>query len=177
MGGTQECDSLPLINAAFITANDGGNFWRSVDTSGKTKTAEYCAALMIADIYAYGPTKVVMIITDTCNTMQKCWSIVEDEFPWISTLPCQPHVISLLVKDVAKTPEVIKTIHEEALIVQWFSNHHFPLARLREIVLSKLGKAKEVVKAGATRFGTNTLVGQRLLGPRAEELFTGHCGR
>lgn len=56
--GWDSCDSLPLINSAFISGNDGGIFWRSVDTSGKMKSAEYCAALMIADIYAYGPLKV-----------------------------------------------------------------------------------------------------------------------
>lgn len=161
--GWDSCDSLPLINSAFITANDGGVFWRSVDTSGKVKSAEYCAALMIADIYAYGPTNVVMIVTDTCSTMQKCWQIIEDEFPWVSVLPCQAHVISLLMKDVAKTDEVKETIIEEATVVQWFANHQFPLAKLREHTLRKWGKAKELVKAGATRFGTNTLVGQRLL--------------
>lgn len=161
--GWDSCDNLPLINSAFITANDGGVFWRSVDTSGKTKSAEYCGALMIADIYAFGPQKVVLVVSDTCSTMQKCWKIVEDEFPWISILPCQPHVISLLLKDVGKTEAVRKLISDEAIVNQWFSNHHFPLAKLRDIVLRKLGKAKELIKAGATRFGTNTLVGERLL--------------
>ena len=77
-----------------------------MDTSGKLKNAEYCAALMIADIYAFGPLKVTLIITDTCTTVRKCWSIVMDEFKWVSVLPCQAHVISLLMKDVGKTKEV-----------------------------------------------------------------------
>eukprot|EP00966_Prymnesium_polylepis_P321600 7377905-Prymnesium_polylepis.1 len=161
--GWDSCDDLPLINSAFITANDGGVFWRSVDTSTKTKSAEYCAALMIEDIYAYGAEKVIMIVTDTCSTMQKCWQIVQDEFPWITVLPCQPHVISLLMKDVGKTKEVTKLISDEGIVVQWFSNHHFPLAKLRQVVRAKLGKSKELVKAGNTRFGTNTLVGERLV--------------
>jgi hypothetical protein len=92
------CDNLPLINSGFITANDGGMFWRSVDTSGKTKSAEYCALLMIHDIYEFGPSDVVLVITDTCATMVKAWALVQEEFPWISILPCQPHVISLLMK-------------------------------------------------------------------------------
>ena len=92
------CDNLPLINSAFITANDGGMFWRSIDTSGKTKSADYCALLMIHDIYAFGPSDVVLVVTDTCNTMAKAWALVQDEFPWISVLPCQPHVIALLMK-------------------------------------------------------------------------------
>ena len=104
--GWDSCDNLPLINSAFITANDGGIYWRSVDTSGKEKNAEYCAALMIADIYEFGPLKVILVVTDTCTTMKKCWSIVMDEFPWLMVLPCQAHVLSLLMKDIGKTKQV-----------------------------------------------------------------------
>ncbi|KAL1530345.1 hypothetical protein AB1Y20_001254 [Prymnesium parvum] len=50
--GWESCDSLPLINSAYVTANNGGVYIRSVDTSGAIKTAEYCASLMIEDIYA-----------------------------------------------------------------------------------------------------------------------------
>eukprot|EP00966_Prymnesium_polylepis_P330765 7386382-Prymnesium_polylepis.1 len=78
--GWDSCDHLPLINSAFITNNDGGMYWRSVDTSGKYKSAEYCVMLMIQDIYDYGPTNVVLIITDTCATMAKAWGLVEDDF-------------------------------------------------------------------------------------------------
>jgi hypothetical protein len=161
--GWESCDNLPLINSAFISANDGGTYWRSVDTSGKTKSAEYCALLMIQDIYDFGPTNVILVITDTCNTMAKAWAIVQDEFPWISFLPCQPHVIALLMKDIAKEKEVKDVINEEATVVGWFSNHQFPLAKLRETTLAMLGSACELIKAGATRFGTHTLVGERLL--------------
>lgn len=52
---------------------------------------------MIADIYEFGPLKVILVITDTCTTMKKCWSIVMDEFPWTMVLPCQAHVVSLLM--------------------------------------------------------------------------------
>ena len=160
--GWDSCDHLPLINSAFISGNDGGTYWRSVDTSGKIKTAEYCALLMIQDIYAYGPHNVVLIITDTCATMAKAWALVEDEFPWISVLCCQPHVVSLLMKDIAKEKEVMETIKEEGTVVAWFANHQFPLAKLREMTVQKLGQKKELIKAAATRFGTHTLVGERL---------------
>ena len=32
--------------------------------------------------------------------------IVMDEFPWMMVLPCQAHVISLLMKDIGKTKQV-----------------------------------------------------------------------
>ena len=53
-------------------------------------------------------------------------------------------------------------IKDETLLVGWFSNHHKPLAILRAKVKASLGKACELKKAGATRMGTNTWVGERL---------------
>ena len=67
------------------------------------------------------------------------------------------------VADIAKEKEVRDVLVDEGTVVAWFANHQFPLAKLREITKEKLGKAKELIKAGATRFGTNTLVGERLL--------------
>ena len=95
--------------------------------------------------------------------MRKCWELVQQEFPWISVLPCQPHVASLLLKDVGKIAEVDALIKEEGTIVGWFSNHQKPLAILRKKVAARFGHSKELIKAAATRFGTNTIVGQRLL--------------
>jgi hypothetical protein len=193
--GWDSCDNLPLINSAYILANDGGVYQRSVDTSGHSKDAAYCApaatctcacrhapapadilphahdppmfatgaSLMIADIYEIGPTKVVMLVTDTCAVMRKCWGIVQDEFPWISCAPCQTHCPSLLLGDICKMPTPAQIIKDEALVVSWFVNHHKPLAILRQKVAETLKKSCELKRAGATRMGTNTWVGERLL--------------
>lgn len=161
--GWDSVDKRPLINSAFISNNDGGTYWRSVDTTGKTKDAAYLASLMIQDIYAYGCYNVILVISDTCNSMRASWALVQDEFPWILILPCQTHVISLLMRDIAKDAEVKTLIKSEALIVNWFSNHQKPLAILREKVMAAYGKTKELMRSSATRFGSNTLVGKRLL--------------
>ena len=161
--GWDSCDNLPLINSAYILANDGGVYQRSVDTSGASKGADYCASLMIVDIYSIGCTKVVMLVTDTCAVMRKCWKIVQDEFPWISIAPCQTHCPSLLLNDIAKLPVPAQTIKDETLVVCWWTNHHKPLAILRSKVKQTLGKSCELKKAGATRMGTNTWVGERLV--------------
>ena len=135
--GWESIDHLPLLNSAYILANDGGVYIRSVDTSGQTKNAEYIAALMIEDIYTIGCTKVILVCTDTCSTMRRAWLIVEDEFPWISIAPCQTHCPSLLATDISKLEEPAKTIKDESLVVGWFSNHQKPLAILREKVRSE----------------------------------------
>lgn len=71
--GWDSVDHLPLINSAYVTANDGGVYLRSIDTSGETKTAEYIAAMMVEDIYKIGCSKVIVVVTDTCSTMTKAW--------------------------------------------------------------------------------------------------------
>ena len=103
-----------------------------------------------------------MVVTDTCAVMRKCWAIVQDEFPWISAAPCQTHCPSLLINDIAKLPVPVQTLRDETLVVSWFTNHHKPQAILREKVRAALGKSCELKKAGATRMGTHTWVGERL---------------
>ena len=99
---------------------------------------------------------------DTCATMKKAWSIVQDEFPWFSCIPCQTHCPSLLLTDIGKLDEPGKVIKEESVVVGWFSNHQKPLAILRQKTKAIFSKAKVLKKAGATRMGTNTFVGERL---------------
>lgn len=160
--GWDSVHNLPLINSAYFCAGMGGVYLRSVDTSGKSKDAAYIANLMIADIYKIGCTKVVTVVTDTCATMEKAWGYVMDEFPWITALPCVPHVVSLMMKDVGKLPDVDQLIKDESTVVGWFSNHQIPLAILRRKVYEKFHRPYELIKAGATRFAINTLVGERL---------------
>lgn len=161
--GWDSVDHLPLINSVYMTASDGGVYLRSTDTSGKTKNAEYIAALMIKDIYEIGCQNVVLVVTDTCATMKKAWGYVLDEFPWISAIPCVPHCISLLLKDIGQIEQVDTLIKQENLLVSWFSNHQKPLAILRSKVKASISSGCELMKAAATRFGTNTYVGERLL--------------
>lgn len=116
--GWDSVDHLPLINSAYMTANDGGVFLRSVDTSGFTKSAEYIASLMICDIYSIGCTNVVLVVTDTCSTMKKAWTYVRDEFPWISAIPCVPHVASLIVVH-ERHRQHSRGWGEEGLVVSW----------------------------------------------------------
>lgn len=42
-----------------------------------------------------------------------------DEFPWMSAIPCVPHVISLLMKDIGAIQEVDQLIKEENTVVGW----------------------------------------------------------
>lgn len=111
--GWESVDNLPLINSAYFCAGTGSVYLRSGDASGMKKDAQYIASLIIEDIYDLGPTKVITVVTDTCSTMEKAWTYVMDEFPWISCIPCVPHVVSLMMKDVGKIKDVAETVNEE----------------------------------------------------------------
>lgn len=161
--GWEDINHTPLINSAYITANNGGTYLRSVDTSGATKDAAYLAKLMIEDILEIGATTVIAVCTDTCNSMKAAWRQIEAEFPWIFCVPCQAHCASLLSKDIGTIEEVATTVKEETMLSGWFLNHQKPLAILRECTKNILKKSLELRRAAATRFGTNTLVGARQL--------------
>lgn len=99
-----------------MTANAGGIYWQSVDTSSNSKDAEFLASLMLEDIYNL---KIVMLITDTCSTMKKTSKIVQDEFIRILFLPRQPHVASLLPKGVREIKGVAQLVKYEGVVVSW----------------------------------------------------------
>ena len=70
------------------------------------------------------------------------------------------HAVLLISNASCPAPlclQVTKLVQEEAIVTQWFSNHHFPLSKLREMTLRDLGRPLELVKAATTRFGTHTL--------------------
>lgn len=161
--GWDDVSHHPLINSAYVMANNGGTYLRSVDTSGFTKDASYLAQLMIDDIYQIGPANVIAVCTDTCNSMKAAWRKVEAEFPWMFIVPCQAHCASLLAKDIGGISEVAQTVKEENTISGWFTNHQKPLAILRDVTKNLLKKSLELKKAAATRFGSHTLVGERQL--------------
>ena len=48
-------------------------------------------------------------------------------------------------------------------MINGFTNHQQPLAILRQKAKEAFGKSCELKKAGATRVGTNTFVGERLI--------------
>ena len=60
--GWEDCNSMPLINSAYILANDGGVYLRSVDTSGMTKSGEYTANFMSEDISSTSAPPVLSVL-------------------------------------------------------------------------------------------------------------------
>eukprot|EP00327_Prymnesium_parvum_P011732 CAMPEP_0184386206 /NCGR_PEP_ID=MMETSP0007-20130409/9578_1 /TAXON_ID=97485 /ORGANISM="Prymnesium parvum, Strain Texoma1" /LENGTH=114 /DNA_ID=CAMNT_0026733949 /DNA_START=109 /DNA_END=449 /DNA_ORIENTATION=- len=103
--------------------------------------------------------------------MKAAWKIVERDFPWITCSSCMPHVLNLLLKDIAnELEEVQSTIADGELIVNWFRNKKLKGSRwrrrfLKEITLEEMGvgHAKSLVRPAPTRFCAYTYMLERIL--------------
>jgi hypothetical protein len=96
---------------------------------------------------------VVHVVTDTCSTMKGAWRIVERERPWISTTCCAPHVLSLLLKDIASIAEVSNVMDNmEQLLRRFWGRSRWPRMKLNEVTSKNHGKPLGPYRAKATRF-------------------------
>eukprot|EP00966_Prymnesium_polylepis_P120843 2792437-Prymnesium_polylepis.1 len=63
--------------------------------------------------------------------MKAAWKLLEAKVPWITCGPCLPHVLNLLLKDLAKAiAEMQATIDDGSKIVGWFTNKKVCARRL-----------------------------------------------
>ena len=96
---------------------------------------------------------VVHVVTDICSTMKGAWRIVERERPWVSATCCAPHVLNLLLKDIASIPQVHRVMEPMESVLQLFGGR-FPWTRtkLKELTKENLGKSLNLYRAKITRF-------------------------
>ena len=111
--GWDDVERNHLINLLLVAA--AGIYFDGTVQLGSAdhEDAEKVASIIKGEIkrVGVGPTKVVQVCTDTCSVMQKAWSLIRAEYPWITTTCCGPHVLSLLLKDIGeKIPEVAAII-------------------------------------------------------------------
>ncbi|KAE8781822.1 hypothetical protein D1007_44883 [Hordeum vulgare] len=97
-----------------------------------------------------GHENVVQIITDNGSNYKKaCKTLVEQpEYNHIVWQPCAAHTINLMLKDIAKFPEVDVIVKSAKQICRFFHNHN----NLHDSMKKNVGG--ELIKPNATRFGT-----------------------
>ena len=79
------------------------------------------ANLFIDEIRKVGPLTIVQVVTDTCAVMKAAWKKVEVAFPWITCTCCAPHVLILLLHDIAKIGEVAQVLSKARKVLNRFS--------------------------------------------------------
>jgi hypothetical protein len=76
--------------------------------------------------------KVIGVVTDNPNVMQKAWKLIQERFPKISAYGCAAYAYNLLMKDILELPEFTATLKESSKIVSYVNNHHMILAAFEE---------------------------------------------
>lgn len=93
--------------------------------------------------------KVVMqIVTDNGSNYKKACELLIAEYPHIFWQPCAAHTINLMLKDIARFPEVDEVVISAKRICRFFYN----TKRLHEKMRNTVGG--ELIRPNATRFGT-----------------------
>jgi hypothetical protein len=151
--GWDDVEKTHLIN--FLIATNKGAFFDGTKalTSEDHEDATAVAQLIIKEIEHVGPTNVVQVVTDTCSVMKAAWKIIEEKFPWITCTCCAPHVLSLLVHDIAKIPQVASVIKKTKKVLNRFwGRKRWCRSKLREVVWRNHKKKLGLYRAAATRF-------------------------
>ena len=162
--GWDDVDRSHLIN--FLVATTKGCFFDGTVmlSSDDHEDAKAVAKLIEKEIEHVGALTVVHVVTDTCAVMKAAWKIIEEKYPWITCTCCAPHVLSLLLHDIGKIPEVARVISKvKKVLNRFWGRKRWCRNKLREVVLKNHKKKLGLYRAAATRFaGTVREMGRML---------------
>ena len=152
-GCTIMCDGwtgptrLSIIN--FMVYCKGHTiFLKSVDASDKIKDHQYIYGLLKYVVKEVGEKNVVQIVTDNGSAFVKAGKKLMKKYSLFWT-PCAAHCIDLIFEDIGKKDIVASVIHDARAVTNFIYNHGWLLSQMREVCKG------EIVRLGATRFGTN----------------------
>ena len=151
--GWDDVERQHLINFMVVTRK-GSFFDGTVKLTSKDhEDAQAVFELLAAEIERVGRYKIVQVCTDTCSVMKAAWKLIEAKYPWITCTCCGPHVLNLLIKDIAKIPEVA-AVHGKVkkVLNRFWGRTRFFRTKLREVVLQHHKKKLGLYRAGPTRF-------------------------
>ncbi|KAL0209488.1 hypothetical protein RCL1_008326 [Eukaryota sp. TZLM3-RCL] len=92
--GWKNTYKVPLLNVLIATEH-GSCFVDNVDTSGKSKTTDYVAEVIIDHINKVGEENVIEVITDNASECKAAGTIVEEVVPQVFWSPCTSHTVDL----------------------------------------------------------------------------------
>lgn len=167
--GWDDVERNHLIN--FLCSTTHGSFFDgTIKLSSEDKEdATAVAALLSDEIERVGALKVVQVVTDTCAVMKAAWKIVEKKYPWITCTCCAAHVLSLLLKDMAKIPEVAALFKKVSKVLNRFRGRkRWCRTKLREVVQKNHGKEIGLYRAADTRFAGKVKEMGRMLRLKAD---------
>ena len=154
--GWDDIDRNHLVNLLYSTANTSFFEGTTQLTSEQSEDASSIANFIVEGVDKLSPpvASVIHVVTDTCSVMKSAWRLVEKERPWVSTTCCAPHVLNLLLKDIASITEVAGLMSKmEHVLHRFWGRTRWPRTKLKETTLANHGKTLGLYRAKATRFG------------------------
>jgi hypothetical protein len=119
--GATNTNGEPVLNM-FECCGNITHFVECRNVGGTKKSKEYIAEMFIDQINSMDdPRDVVAVTTD--NGVRSSWPIIQDKCPWIVCVPCQPHVLNLLCKDIGKLPGVSDVFANLAKLRKFIKGH------------------------------------------------------
>ncbi|KAM0853137.1 hypothetical protein ACQ4PT_051274 [Festuca glaucescens] len=146
-GVTVMCDSwtgpagMSIINF-MVYCNARMFFHKSVDASGQTQNSEFLyREIKKVVVEEIGHENVVQIVTDNGSNYKKaCKTLVEQpEYDHIVWQPCAAHTVNLMLKDIAKFPEVdviVKSAKQIYRVFMFLQSYHEKKNQFRKWMVS-----------------------------------------
>ncbi|VDB89447.1 unnamed protein product [Peniophora sp. CBMAI 1063] len=143
-------------------------------TSAESHTGEHLAEMLVELIRSIGPQNFSAITSDDTGNTRVARKRVQEEFPWILSLPDCCHRLHNTSKDIGKLPAFRKTISTSKRVVAFFSKSTFAKTAFKRT--QKRHKIRRgFVKSSKTRFAgiAHTVDSVKRCMPAVQELVGG----
>lgn len=152
--GWTNVQNRQIKNFLFVSAQ-GAMFEDAIDTSARSKDAEFIACELSKRIDAIGIDNVVQVVTDSAGNCVTARQMFASKYKSVVFSPCTAHCLDLL-EDISKLNWVRDAINNGHQVVKFITNHQSSLAYFRDKSLL------ELLKPGETRFATYFIMLQRV---------------
>ena len=141
-----------------MAIGDGAPIFLISDEAGaKKKGGQYISIFLKKGIELVGKDNVIQVIMDNAAANKKAAELLQGEFPHIFFTNCSAHCIDLMMEAIGQEKWMKSLIEKAVEVVKFIKNHQFTQAVFR-------GESSlDLLKPGATRFGTNFIMVERLL--------------
>ncbi|CAH9121132.1 unnamed protein product [Cuscuta epithymum] len=141
-------DERTIVNF-LVSSPKGTHFLQSVDASDLSKYGEAMFHLIDFFIERIGETKVIQVVTDDATSNVLAGKLLEEKRSHLCWSPCVGHSINLMLKDIVKLSEFVRTLKRAMRLNAYVYYHPF----LTNLLKCHCGKTT-LVRGGVTIFAT-----------------------
>jgi hypothetical protein len=143
-----------MLNLSVVLPSYGPFYLENEHVGDKALNARFMVEWLFQKtrVYCSDPRRMSSLTTDTCATMRKTWTGIEEDprMEHCFVVPCDSHDLQLLIKDILETEPFATTIAKVQAIVSTFHRAKKQYAILR----TKQAKPMAFVLSVIVRWGT-----------------------